>query len=200
MNSGQTEQRVRETLKRRIMEGMYPPGTRLDAASLSDTLAASSTPVREALHELAGEGLIETRTGGGFHLPFWDEPGLKDLYAWNEDILMLALRKNAGLPVAKPLDALTEPPADAAAALFLAIARLSTNQEHARAIARLSDRLHAVRSAEADILENVDEELAQLRDALARDDRPALRRGCSAYHRRRRRAAASLVRRLHRDA
>src|SRR3546814_5703166 len=79
MNSGHTAERVYDAIKQRIMAHEFRPGDRLDPAVLAELLASSVTPVRHALHMLAGEGLVEARTSGGFHLPSIDEPGLEDL-------------------------------------------------------------------------------------------------------------------------
>lgn len=92
MNSGATAERVHEALKRRIMGREFRPGDRLDPAVLAAPLSSSVTPVRDALHLLTGEGLVETRTSGGFHIPALDEPALKDLYDWSAELLALAIR------------------------------------------------------------------------------------------------------------
>ncbi|MGK4455738.1 GntR family transcriptional regulator, partial [Klebsiella pneumoniae] len=59
MNSGPTAERVHEALKRRIMGREFRPGDRLDPAVLAAPLSSSVTPVRDALHLLTGEGLVE---------------------------------------------------------------------------------------------------------------------------------------------
>src|SRR3546814_2721046 len=92
MNSGHTAERVYDAIKQRIMAHEFRPGDRLDPAVLAELLASSVTPVRDALHMLAGEGLVEARTSGGFHLPSIDEPGLEDLYAWAGEVAALAIR------------------------------------------------------------------------------------------------------------
>src|SRR3546814_94230 len=70
----------------------YTTLVRSDPAVLAELLASRVTPVRDALHMLAGEGLVEARTSGGFHLPSIDEPGLEDLYAWAGEVAALAIR------------------------------------------------------------------------------------------------------------
>ncbi|GGD84460.1 hypothetical protein GCM10011515_00220 [Tsuneonella deserti] len=198
MNSGATAERVYDALKQRLMNHEFHPGDRLDPAMLADPLAASVTPVRDALHRLTGEGLVETRTSGGFHVPQLDEPALKDLYGWSGELVALALRGwptegSAGKPT--PVEGTV---AERAAAVFLAVGHRSRNGEHARAIDRLNARLHAVRMVEPHVLEAVDGELAELAEATNRSERKLLGRLSVAYHRRRDRAAAAIVRAVYR--
>src|SRR3546814_6150334 len=86
MNAGLTSERVYEGLRQRILDREFRPGDRLDPSALAEVLNSSVTPVRDALHNLTGAGLVETRTSEGFNLPQIDEPGLQDLYAWNAEI------------------------------------------------------------------------------------------------------------------
>lgn len=198
MNAGQTSERVYEELKRRILARAFRPGDRLDAAQLGETLASSVTPVRDALHVLVGEGLVGARTGEGFHVPGMDAPGLEDLYAWNTDVLDAAVRAWRAPPF-EPLRPPIADAADQARALFAEVAMRSGNAEHRRAVSRLNDRLHAVRSIETAIVGEPGEELAAIYELIAADDRRRLRKAIAAFHRRRRRHAGSLVRALYRD-
>ncbi|MFA5969191.1 MAG: GntR family transcriptional regulator [Sphingomonas sp.] len=201
MNSGPTAERVHEALKRRIMGREFRPGDRLDPAVLAAPLSSSVTPVRDALHLLTGEGLVETRTSGGFHIPALDEPALKDLYDWSAELLGLAIRSWPRRPAAIALpatDAEERPIADFADQIFLAIARRSANGEHARAVDQLNARLHAARTVEPHVLDKMEEELAGLTLAAGSGERDTLRRLGASYHRRRRRAAADIVRAVYR--
>jgi len=201
VNSGATAERVHEALKRRIMGREFRPGDRLDPAVLAGPLASSVTPVRDALHLLTGEGLVETRTAGGFHLPALDEPALKDLYEWSAELLALAIRawgQGATQPATEYDRKAHDSIADRAADVFLTVARRSANGEHARAVDRLNARLHAVRSVEHHVIGGTDQELAEIMAAISRGERDTLRRLSATYHRRRRRAAASIVRVVYR--
>lgn len=200
MNAGATAERVHEALRWRIMNREFRPGDRLDPALLAAPLASSVTPVRDALHLLTGEGLVETRPGSGFHVPALDEPGLKDLYAWSAELLVLAMRswspKRGSCPAAELRN--EAGPAAGTAELFALIARRSTNSEHARAVERLNARLHAVRCAEPHVLDHTETELAALSSAVQAAERADLQRQIASYHRRRSRAAAEIVRAVHR--
>jgi DNA-binding FadR family transcriptional regulator len=196
--AGPTAERIYDAIKAHLLEGRVRPGARLDPALLADRLHSSVTPVRAALNILVGEGLVETGTGEGFHLPLLDEPALKDLYAWNADILVIALRArtapSAGGPRSGPAqDALRTP-----AALFMAIARRSPNLEHARTVSGLNDRLHAVRVAEQAVLPELDAEFDRLSALLAAGDIAPLRSQVLRYHRRRIGSAAAILRQLYR--
>ncbi|WP_070151974.1 GntR family transcriptional regulator [Sphingobium phenoxybenzoativorans] len=201
MNAGATTGRVHEALRRQIMERIFRPGERLDPALLAKNLASSATPVREALHILTGEGLVEARAGTGFHVPHLDEPGLKDLYAWSADLVAAAI-------ASWPPQLAPERPnmqnlsrsnmADNVAGIFLRIARLSCNSEHDRAMHMLNMRLHAVRTVENQAIAQCESELQSWREALHNRERSALRRINGTYHRRRRRAAAAILRALYR--
>lgn len=66
---------VRDTLRRAILSGEIPGGTRLVQADLAELLDVSTTPVREALRDLASEGLVrlDAHRGGVVHQPSADE-------------------------------------------------------------------------------------------------------------------------------
>jgi DNA-binding transcriptional MocR family regulator len=73
-------QRALFQLRERLREGAVPPGTRIAATEVADTLKLSATPVREALSRLAGEGLLEDRRGQGFFLRPLSGVDIADLY------------------------------------------------------------------------------------------------------------------------
>lgn len=194
MNSGATSQRVYGELKMRLMAGRYRPGERLEPVQIGELLSSSATPVRDALHILVGEGLVETRTSDGFHAVGIDAPGLEDLYRWNEQVLALVLK------TAPPSPELLRDssPADQAARLFAYWAEASGNTEHARAMKSLNDRLHAARLVEGTVLTGCEAELTNLANDAIRSDPRTLRYAVASYHRRRVRHAAEIVRALYR--
>ena len=55
-----------EHLRQALLDGQYPLGSRLNEVHLSRQLKVSRTPIRAALHMLAGEGLLRYRANKGF--------------------------------------------------------------------------------------------------------------------------------------
>lgn len=61
--------RVREQLRSAIMAGHFRPGDKLTLRALATSLGVSLTPAREALFNLAAEGVLEMRTNGSIYIP-----------------------------------------------------------------------------------------------------------------------------------
>ena len=198
MNSGPTSERVYDTLKHRLLSGEMLPDGKLEPAALAVELNSSVTPVRDALHRLCGERLVESRHSEGFHLPHVNEPGLRDLYTWHAQLLRLIMRS---WPRAVPRPLVDQLPVDvqqATRAFFAVFASGSGNIEHTAQVEAASDRLSVSRHAERRVLPDMEEELRAL--ALDFDnaaDRTLATR-LAAYHRRRIYAVPAIVRALYR--
>jgi len=192
MNPGPTFDRVYLALKEQLTSGRFAPGDHLEPAALGEELSASITPVRDALHRLVGERIVEAPRHDGFRVPAPLEAELRELYGWNRQLLELALRC-AGTRSAAPAIGEADGAATATADLFRRMARMAGNAEHEQAIDNLSDRLGALRIAEARIFDDSEEELAAMRGALEVGDLAALRRQIAAYHRRRQRFVPEIL-------
>lgn len=197
MSPGATFERVYRSLKAELGSGRFRPGDPLEPAALSSELNSSITPVRDALHRLVGEGLVEAPRGDGFRAPLITEVGLRHLYAWNGWLLASAMRKGGRESPAASPELIPDAVVNAAPveALFLRIALLSGNPEHATAVASASDRLRAARRVESAILGDTEAEAAQLHDHI--EDAAALRSSLASYHRRRLRVVHEIVAALH---
>lgn len=202
MNSGITSERVYAALKQQLLSGAVRPGAKLDPARIASDLMSSVTPVRDALHRLIGEQLVESQTGEGFRLPHITEPQLADLYAWNGDILALVLR--TGIPDVPTLPQRQAEEGSAiayeTAALFAHIASGSRNDQHRSAVEATGDRLQLARRFEIRLFDDLRVELDGVRDAAEAGDTVELRKLLARYHRRRQRATAMLVRSIYRDS
>jgi DNA-binding FadR family transcriptional regulator len=194
MNAGGTMLRVYDALRERVVFGDFVPGERLDPARLAGELHASATPVRDALHRLTGERLIDSWQQEGFRQTVLTEALLRDLYGWSADLLALALRLRPS--VDQPWTPLAHDSAypDRAGALFDHIARRHDNHEIRHAVANVNARLHRARAVEAVIWPDCNAELAALADHLANPG--ALRRLVRRHHRRRLRSADRIAARL----
>lgn len=205
MNPGPTFERVYLALKEQLVAGRFMPGDHLEPVPIGDELNASITPVRDALHRLVGERLVEAPRHDGFRVPLLTEAALRHLYQWNEHLLLLALRLGRTESAPDALQAELLPDASASvgltrqtAACFAAIARLPRNPELAAAVDNANDRLFSVRLAEADIRPSLEAEMIELAGLLHIGEAQQLRRAIISYHRRRRRDAPAVLEALHR--
>jgi DNA-binding GntR family transcriptional regulator len=188
MNAGSTMERVYLDLKARIVGGAYPPGTRLDPFHLAKRLAASPTPVREALHRLSGERIVDSWHQEGFRQPIFAESDLCDLYRWSGALLGLALRDPAlqqSQTVAMLPSMDVEDYPARVARLYRAVAFLNGNREIRFAIANMIDRSEFFRATEVRTDPVASEELASMETAFLQERWVDLRRKSAAFHRRR---------------
>ncbi|MAG93639.1 MAG: GntR family transcriptional regulator [Planctomycetaceae bacterium] len=67
-------------IRQKLSGGDLPPGTRLVNRTLADEIGVSVIPVREAIHRLASEGLLEHVPGSGAFVRRTDPHDLDNLY------------------------------------------------------------------------------------------------------------------------
>lgn len=86
---------VREAIRAAIINGTLAPGEKLVQSEFAELLQTSITPVREALRELAAEGLVDfdSYRGASVHKPTVQE--IKEVYAIREVLVPLALTQAA---------------------------------------------------------------------------------------------------------
>lgn len=193
-----TFERVYAAIKQRLRDGLYRPGDRLEPAVLSDELNASVTPVRDALHRLTGERLVEAPRQEGFRAPMLTETTLRHLYAWHLDLLLLAISKHhaASFAVRGAEDPATSSLHERRNAIFLELARSTGNPEHVLALQNLIDRMDPIQGIEDHLLDATQGETDSIMEAMHKCDRKALRRELVQYHRRRMRIVPELLARL----
>jgi len=76
----QLAQRVYKLLRDKILGREFEPGERLQLALLAQQLGVSRTPVRDALNQLASEGLVEIRPRRGTFVARADLATVEELY------------------------------------------------------------------------------------------------------------------------
>jgi DNA-binding GntR family transcriptional regulator len=72
--------RVRDLLEEAILGGELKPGERLRAEALAQRYGTSRTPIREALLQLEGQGLVEVEPNRGAVVRAFDRDDVLDLY------------------------------------------------------------------------------------------------------------------------
>jgi len=74
LNTGRdSSDRVLQTIIEGLLEGRYQPGERVVARQLAEELGVSIVPVREAIHILAGEGVIDLTARKGARIRSMDQ-------------------------------------------------------------------------------------------------------------------------------
>lgn len=88
--------RVYETIRDRIVDGELGPDTQLVQEQLAETLGVSRTPVRDALNQLAHEGLVTWVQGVGYIVNDLTEQDITDVYQVRYTLELLAVRLACG--------------------------------------------------------------------------------------------------------
>lgn len=85
-------QEIYQVLRTAILGGILEQGQRLVEETLARDLSVSRTPVREALHRLETEGLVEGLPRRGVAVTRWSRKQLADMYAVREALEGLVAR------------------------------------------------------------------------------------------------------------
>lgn len=94
MSSSRTRSSYNE-LRQRLVAGEFAPGTRLDLKKLAVELGVSTTPVREAVSQLASEGLLQLVPRLGAVVPRLSREEMIELYGLREAMETYAAEKAA---------------------------------------------------------------------------------------------------------
>jgi DNA-binding GntR family transcriptional regulator len=180
---------IRQTLRAAVISGELRPGVVYSAPSLAAQFGVSPTPVREAMLDLANEGLVDTLRNKGFRVTELSGKDLDELSELRALIEVPTVRRLAEAGVAPDVLAGLRPLAteiEAAAARGDLIAHVTADLEfHLRLLAlagnrqlvetvrslRARSRIYGLRSlAERDALVPSAREHAELLDLLAAGD------------------------------
>lgn len=91
-----------------IIAGHLPPGMKLNQTELAEQLGLSTTPVREALRRLAGDGLVQIDAYHGASVAQLNEEELREIYAIRAALEPMAIRRAVGTISSEELDRATE--------------------------------------------------------------------------------------------
>lgn len=96
---------VTDRLRKAIIAGELPGGTRLVQAELAQSLSVSVTPVREALRNLMSEGLVDYSPFHGATVHQTSRAELEDIYELRSVLIPLAVREGVKNITVAELDA-----------------------------------------------------------------------------------------------
>ncbi|MDW3178897.1 MAG: GntR family transcriptional regulator [Acidimicrobiia bacterium] len=83
---------VRETLRQDILNGVLPGGARLAQTDIAKQLGVSTTPVREALRDLASEGLVTIDPHRGGFVMELNREDVAEIYELRHHLEPMAVR------------------------------------------------------------------------------------------------------------
>lgn len=184
------------SLRLRAVRAEYRPGQSVVVIEEARRLRLSTTPVREALACLCGEGLFERSPNEGFLYPRLDSGLIRDRLAFRLGLLEAALEARSSQAVGFQAGA-EGAPVVLLQQQFSRVIRAGGNQAALDAYRRVAAQLSGLRKTERRVFGDVDQEALGLLSSLARGEAgPAV----AAYHRRRSEAASLLLLDLEGDA
>ncbi|MBI2260697.1 MAG: GntR family transcriptional regulator [Caulobacterales bacterium] len=182
-----------DSLRRLSEQGVFAPGTPIVIVEEARRLRLSTTPVREALAWLCGEGLIERAPSGGYLAPRMDAALVRDRFAFRLHCLTTSLDLIAAVHDRDEPVASTAAPESRLAESLDRMVRGTGNQVLAEAFDRVGRQLRPLEAAERRIFRDREAEAAAILRVSGAGAIPALRQALVAYHQRRMDAAPLLV-------
>jgi DNA-binding GntR family transcriptional regulator len=88
-------EQIRDEVLLRLVRGQYPIGSRINEGQLADDLGVSRTPLREALANLAQEGVLELKPNRGYWLSPLTATEVRETYPVIGALEVLALRSSS---------------------------------------------------------------------------------------------------------
>ncbi len=102
----QSNEAIFDSLRKRIIELEFPPGSMLNEKDLKEEFGVSRTPIREALIKLAQIGLVETRPRVGTFVTQIDLQQVKNAYEVKKNLEGLAAELAAKRATEKEIEEL----------------------------------------------------------------------------------------------
>lgn len=151
-----------QTLRRLAYEGAFPADRPIIILDEARRLRLSTTPVREALAWLGGEGMIERAPNGGYTGLRQDATSVAGRYRLRFRLLSAALSDDD-----RPTNDWTSVETNTLESLFSTLVRLRGDDVLWRAYDRVARQLAWLAPAEAKAIPHFDREVHALRHALA---------------------------------
>lgn len=127
-----------EQIRQAIVEGQYAPGQRLIEQRIAEELQLSRTPVREALHRLVAEGLVQSEPNRGAVVRALSVDDIADIYGLRARLEGYAAELAAQRATAEEIAAIDE----GIAAFADALARPAQDLDVVRETHEANRRIH----------------------------------------------------------
>jgi len=191
-------QRIFESQLEKLLSGAFAPGTRIDANVIAAIEHVSPTPVRCALHRLAGAGFLVSHAKEGFFTPRCMEQDLREAYDCCAALLEIAISRAEKQRAPKVRKNISQADGKEALALqtekcFREIMALCANSRLLEMFDRVNLQLRPARLMEDRWIANGDGELRRIERAFQLLVFADLKKRVGAYHRRRQRFVAKIV-------
>ena len=143
---GTNYSRVADAIRAGIVAGTYLPGTRLKVQELSAQYGVSTNPIREALQQLQGEGLVVISPNRGATVRLIDDELIRQIYEVTEAIEGVLARRCAMVATPEQVEALRriEQQLEEATALKQMELRRHCNSEFHRLIGTIAGNAEAL--------------------------------------------------------
>ena len=86
-------------IQQQVASGRLPAGSAISELQLAKELGSSRTPIREAMNQLAAEGMLEQASGGGMLVTQITREGITELYELREALEAYAVSRVAKVPM-----------------------------------------------------------------------------------------------------
>ena len=173
-------------LRRLTVSGLLAPGTRLEPADLAERSGLGPRAWQDALHRLAGAGLVRQYDGAGFSTAQPRDADVLALLDWQERLALLCVARRR-----PPIKATSLPESGShphpEGPIFLALAAATGDVCLERAMVRAVANLGGWRAADAKNVQGIDAEVAAFSEVVLGGDAGGARAAIRAYHLRRRR-------------
>lgn len=173
--------------------GAYAPGRPIVIIDEARRLGISTTPVREALAWLCGEGVVERGPTGGFLARRLDAGAVRDRYGFRLACLWVSMDLSDGLPHYGSAPLCGASATSSLEVLFERLVRRSGNGLLLAAYAWVSGQLRILKDLETRLFDDHEAEARALLTLAGREATAALREALETYHDRRVQAAPILA-------
>jgi DNA-binding GntR family transcriptional regulator len=150
-----SKRRIYSEIRRSIIVGHHEPGERLDLEAMTKVYGTSVTPVRDALQMLSQEGLVTIKPRSGYYVTHVTLKQLRDMLELRKILEVASIKRAAARITEEQLQELEQVHAgytgenvesydrymEENRCFHCLIAEASGNQELAKALAHLHDRL-----------------------------------------------------------